>query len=337
MTDSNDIGYKAKLDKAKSFFENPQVQLAAAGVAVLLMGYMTYHLHSETKAMETAQVANAEHVNLPMNLTTVQREAPTLFAKADNTQVHTLGRLSLPSVISLDKASSVATGVTNTATSDIAQKQTVLVDNDPNAKFMNDAANQGVITTESTTHDNLEYRIFQGKEFTATLANAVNSDLPGMVTAVTTQPIYGFQGTIELLPKGTKLVGVNNSALSFGSQRIFIAWQRAIRPDGIDIQLGSPGGDALGQAGITGQIDTHFIDRFKDSALMSLLGAGVSTIGNGQNQYQSAVVNSAVNTSGQTLSMTANLRPTITVAQGTIINVMVARDLDFSKSLKSVH
>ena len=42
---------------------------------------------------------------------------------------------------------------------------------------------------------------------------------------------------LELIPKGSKLLGSYSGATTSGQTRVLISWNRLIRPDGIDIQI----------------------------------------------------------------------------------------------------
>lgn len=195
---------------------------------------------------------------------------------------------------------------------------------------------------ESTTHaqqqNDLAFKIFQGQRFTAVLTHAIHSDLPGMVVAEVSQNIYGYQSYIPLLPKGTRLIGNYTNQLKVGDTRLYISWDRAITPNGIDIQLGSLATDRLGQTGLTGDVDTHFWQTFGTSSLLSVMAVGASNLSEEQgelsNQYQQGVTESLMDTSTLLLEDRIARKPTVHIPQGEIIHVMVAQDLDFSQVLQ---
>lgn len=185
----------------------------------------------------------------------------------------------------------------------------------------------------------LSYKIFQGQRFNAVLTHAIHSDLPGMVVAELSQTIYGYQTYIPLLPKGTRLIGQYTNRLNIGDTRLYIAWDRAITPMGIDIQLGSLATDRLGQTGLGGDVDTHFWETFGTSSLLSVMAIGASNLSEEQgefsNQYQQGVTDALMDTSTVVLHDRLWRKPTIHINQGEIIHVMVTQDLDFSKVLKT--
>jgi type IV secretory pathway VirB10-like protein len=116
-----------------------------------------------------------------------------------------------------------------------------------------------------------------------------------------------------------------------GQARVFIIWTRLIRPDGVSIQIGSPGGDALGRGGMTGDVNSHFFARFGGSVLLSLLSiAGSAISGAPSTQISIGSPQSAAGAAASISSQDGQIPPTINVPQGTPINIFVARDLDFS-------
>ena len=170
----------------------------------------------------------------------------------------------------------------------------------------------------------------QGAIIPATLETALNSDLPGFARAVVGRDVRGFDGSKVLVPRGSRLVGQYKSAVSQGQSRVFVIWTRIIRPDGVSIQIGSPGGDPLGRAGLDGVVDRHFFEQFTGSVLLSVINAGVASLANRANTE--IVIGSAQQATAAAASITtpAVIPPTIKVAQGAPISIFVAKDLDFS-------
>ena len=110
----------------------------------------------------------------------------------------------------------------------------------------------------------------------ATLETAVQSDLPGMVRAITTEDVYSFDGRRILIPKGTMLTGDYRAILTRGQTRVFMVWTRALRSDGVSLSLGSYGTDALGRSGVTGEVDEHYAERFGAAIVLSIVGGASS-------------------------------------------------------------
>jgi type IV secretion system protein VirB10 len=176
----------------------------------------------------------------------------------------------------------------------------------------------------------LDTTVLQGATIDALLETAINSDLPGYVRAIVKRDLRGFDGKAVLIPRGSRVIGQYRNAQSQGEARVFIIWSRLIRPDGVSVDLESPGGDALGRGGLTGEVDTHFFARFGDAIMLSVLSAGVGAV-SGTPSTQIAVGSSAaVGAAAGALPRASDIPPTIKVAQGARVTIFVAHDLDFS-------
>lgn len=162
----------------------------------------------------------------------------------------------------------------------------------------------------------------QGAMIAAVLETAINSDLPGFVRAVVSRDVRGFDGQAVLIPRGSRLIGQYRSEVALGQSRALVIWTRLIRPDGVTIQLASPGTDPLGRAGLSGEVDRHTLQRYGPGLLTTILSAAVSDRGSNQ------IVIGTAQAAGQALQPEP-IKPTVTVRQGAAIQVFVARDLDF--------
>lgn len=181
----------------------------------------------------------------------------------------------------------------------------------------------------ATPMGDLGLTIPQGAVIPAVLETAINSDLPGYTRAVVSRDVRSFDGRAVLIPRGSRLIGQYRSATSLGQSRAFVIWSRVLRPDGVSVQIGSPGTDELGRGGLTGEVDRHFFTRFGGSILLSVLNAGIAAIGDGP------TTTIAIGSPGQASAAAGAVQPetippTIKVAQGESIRIFVARDLDFS-------
>ncbi len=171
----------------------------------------------------------------------------------------------------------------------------------------------------------------QGAVIPAVLETAINSDLPGYTRAIVSRDIRSFDGTTVLIPRGSRLVGQYKSGLASGETRAFIIWNRLIRPDGVSVQLASPGTDDLGQAGMSGRVDSHFAKRFGSAILLSVINGLAGSLNNGgSNTIVIGTSSDAQGVVGEALTADAKIPPTIKVPQGANIEVFAARDLDFA-------
>lgn len=126
-------------------------------------------------------------------------------------------------------------------------------------------------------------------------------------------------------------------------------WDRITTPNGIDVNMASPGVDNLGAAGHPGDYNAHWASRISSALLISLIsdafkyagakhGPESTTITNSGNEvvqpYESNTARAMERLANQALERGANRPPTVTINQGTVINVYVAKDVDFSPVLR---
>lgn len=204
---------------------------------------------------------------------------------------------------------------------------------------MDQFANQNTSTTtiDATKIPHPEFTIASGEMVHAVLETAIDSDLPGMVRAVIRDPVYAYLGEKPLIPAGSRLIGQYSSGILMGQRRVMVVWNRVILPNGVAVQINSPGTDDLGQSGQgADSFNTHFIARFGEATLLSVLGAGASFGGvstsdqfNSASSYRMAMSQSFQQSAQQSLQDTLPTQTTLHVYQGAQINVFVAHDLDF--------
>ena len=191
-------------------------------------------------------------------------------------------------------------------------------------------ATPGALATVLSTR---RFLVPKGMFIDCTLETAIDSTLPGMTTCVTASDVFGADGRVVLIERGTKLVGETRSEVRAGQRRVFVLWNEARTPAGVVASLASPGTDSLGRAGLTGEVDTHFWQRFGAAILLSVLDAVTIALVNAQQDGDSTVVLSPSGSQevmAEVIKSTVDIPPTIRVAQGARIQVFVARDVDFS-------
>jgi len=171
----------------------------------------------------------------------------------------------------------------------------------------------------------------KGAFIDCTLETAVDSTLPGMTTCITATDTFSADGSTVLMERGTKLVGETRGEVQQGSARVFVLWSEARTPTGVVIPLDSPGTDELGRSGLSGTVNRHFWQRFGAAILISVINGGVQYAVQSQNKGGAVIYDPGATQEVMTdaLKGTVNIPPTVTVANGSRIQVLVARDLDF--------
>jgi type IV secretion system protein VirB10 len=171
----------------------------------------------------------------------------------------------------------------------------------------------------------------KGAFIDCTLETAIDSTLPGMTTCITATDTFSADGTVVLLERGTKLVGETRGEVEQGQSRIFVLWSEARTPSGVVVPLDSPTTDALGRSGLTGRVERHFWERFGAAILVSVIDGAVEASIESTSRNGGVIVNPSASedVSTEVLKSTVDIPPTIAVDQGTRIEVLVARDVDF--------
>ena len=205
-------------------------------------------------------------------------------------------------------------------------------DLNPNERFSTRAGNKETEVARAQRLPNQDFLVAQGTIIGAVMETALDSDLPGFARAIVTRDVLSFDGSQVLIPAGSRVIGEYNSGVAQGASRIFIVWNRLIRPDGVSVALASPAVDDLGRGGLGGKVNRHFLQRFGGAILLSVLTGGISAVTQSLSRGSTVIVsstNEATSLAGQA-SKGSDIAPTIKTRQGATVRIFVARDLDFS-------
>jgi type IV secretion system protein VirB10 len=192
--------------------------------------------------------------------------------------------------------------------------------------------------------------MLRGTFIRCALETRIITDVNGFTSCVVTEPVYSVNGRSLLLPKGSKVYGQYGSGAIRG-ERVAVVWDRITTPTGIDVTMASPGVDNLGSAGHPGHYNAHWGSRISSALFISLLSdafkyygekEGPVTVttypGSGavfQDPYESNTARTLERLAGQAVDASANRQPTVTINQGTIVNVYVSQDVDFSGVMRN--
>ncbi|WP_273758484.1 type IV secretion system protein VirB10 [Bartonella sp. AU55XJBT] len=207
-------------------------------------------------------------------------------------------------------------------------------------------------TTEETKAKligNRNFIIAMGTSIPCILETALNSDQPGFASCIINRDILSDNGRVVLLDKGTQVIGEYRGGIKQGQSRLFVLWTRAKTPTGVIIPLASPATDTLGRAGFDGNINTHWWERFGSSLLLTVIDGVTTNLTNrmqkksnkaGANNSAGGGFEGANNIGKDTATIALenqiNIPPTLEKFQGELVNIFVARDLDFSSVYKLV-
>jgi type IV secretion system protein VirB10 len=202
--------------------------------------------------------------------------------------------------------------------------------------------------------------VAQGKMLEAVLETAINTDVPGKTRAIVVRDIYAEAGKKVLIPRGSRLIGQYAAKVERGQKRLAIAWQRIIRPDGVDLFLDGEGfgigTDDLGRSGSEGIVDNRYFEVLYNAVMLSTAKVawskaaenvtktgqsltttttaadGSKTVTDSGSATQDAIKD-ANDKIGQAVDDVAGTgmktQPTIYIDQGTRLKVFVNQDLVF--------
>lgn len=172
-----------------------------------------------------------------------------------------------------------------------------------------------------------------GSIISAALITGIRSDIPGQITAQVTQNVYdSLTGRILLIPQGARLIGEYDSEISFGQNRVLLAWNRLILPDGRSVLLDrQPGADGAGFAGLQDGVNYHWWSLAKAALISTVLGVGAE-LGSGSNDALTRALRTGtqdtINQSGQQIvRRQLKVTPTLTIRPGFPVRVIVTKDL----------
>lgn len=101
----------------------------------------------------------------------------------------------------------------------------------------------------------------------------ITSDVEGAFRCKVPEAVFSTSGNVPLLDAGTWISGRVGAGLRRGQRRLFVTFTRLETPDGCLVRIRAPGADALGQAGLDGEIDRKFFERFAPYVAVAFLDA----------------------------------------------------------------
>lgn len=203
---------------------------------------------------------------------------------------------------------------------------------------------------------NADYVMTRGTFIRCSLETKIVSTLPGMTSCIVTEPIYSSNGSHLLIDKGSKVTG-EYRYVDENYDRVGVVWTRVLTTTGLDVRIDSAGTDALGGAGIPGHYDGHWGERIGSAMLVSLFADGIdaaaqryanehdiqgtTTVSGAGNvgvvtysPWESQTATTAKRAATEMMARSANRKATVTVLNGTVINIFASRDVDFSSVMR---
>jgi type IV secretory pathway VirB10-like protein len=184
--------------------------------------------------------------------------------------------------------------------------------------------------------------VHEGTSVRSVLTSDITSELQGRVKARVSSDVYDSRQRYVVIPKGSELLGNYNHEVAIGQERMLIAMNRLILPNGTWVSLaGSTASGMGGQSGVQGDVNNHFWKMFSTSLVLGgtslLLPRSATTVTTvpGSN-------GSSVPTAGSVFAMSLNdvmktildrnktIAPTISLHAGQEFTFVVAQDMALS-------
>lgn len=215
----------------------------------------------------------------------------------------------------------------------------------PRARSVQEVAertrNPSLTTTKQVSAANLgdrRYVITRGHHIPCVLESEILTNLPGSVECIVTENIYGTDGKVLLLEKGTRAVGQYVTGLKTGDVRLAVVWDRVETPTGVVIDLDAHSADTVGASGVPGFVDNHWPERIGAAVLLSFFQDFVNfeTVkstpagtGGATTFTPSSTTGTGKDLASKILDSTINIPPTLIKHRGDLITMEVRHDMWF--------
>ena len=182
-----------------------------------------------------------------------------------------------------------------------------------------------------------EYEVKAGAIIPGVMLTGIKSDLPGQVVGQVRENVYDSQtGQYLLIPQGTKVIGIYDSKIQYGQDRVLLVWTRLIFPNGESLDIENMGAtDGAGYSGLNDRTNNHTGRLITGILLGSVATAGATIAAGNTNSNnvtfgQAAVQGAATNVANAVADITRKnlaVQPTIEIRPGWKFNVFVNKDL----------
>jgi len=185
-------------------------------------------------------------------------------------------------------------------------------------------------------------RLFAGEFLDAVLQNRIVADTaPSPVVAYVNKDHYDRTGQWVVFPTGTRLIGFSQAVDYMGAARLFIRFDRMVRPDGQLVYF--PDGrkaalalDRTGALGVASKVNRHWLLQFGTALVVGVLDGLGAAAQQHTDPYsgQAYVIEDTTDNFEKILNTImqrySNIVPTITVNAGKKMKIFLADDLELA-------
>lgn len=189
--------------------------------------------------------------------------------------------------------------------------------------------------------------LYEGTLIRTVLTRALNSDLPGSITAKVSTDLYdSVTQNILLVPRGSEVICNYDANLLVGQEVILAACTRLRLPNGRSFSLnGTPAGSESGSTGLPADINNHFLKMFGSALVVGAVSylmpsndrnITISTGSNGSRDSGGTIFGTALQQVVQsTIARNVQIPPTGTVDIGTPFTLTLTKDVEMEPYLPS--
>jgi len=229
------------------------------------------------------------------------------------------------------------------AASNVAEAATIEKKKDePEKPFLSDGNDKVQTLKDMTVAKRVDslYWLSPGTVLRAVLLNAVDTRIPGQITARVTDPVYDSRyGKYLVVPVGSRLIGQYSSEIAHGQERVMMAFTSLVTPSGGVVDLASVrASDAIGRVGVAGELHTHFWQRMGVAALFAFESVGMDRLSNSKTTVSTnGSTSTTTNTSeaARIISDAAKqeprlkpITPNITIEEGQQISIITVANIE---------
>jgi type IV secretory pathway VirB10-like protein len=209
------------------------------------------------------------------------------------------------------------------------------------SSYDKDFSAHNIDTTIATYPVNLERVLTADRMIEAILTTEIKSEIASQkVKAQVVRDVYGSHGNKILIPWGTVVLGRYMPLKKDGDTRLNIEWYRMITPNGINIKLLGEVADATGSAGLTGDVDDRFKEKYGSAMLLATISAaGQMVVPVGKDIYQSAANSyseALSNVTAEAIKKSFDLLPKVQIKRGERLYISPLQDIHFKQAKGNV-
>ena len=269
------------------------------------------------------------------------QNTPTKTIKSDFSKAQTTSSNTTLSSLDAETLKAMSTPI---------QSNQLIVEASQTNTTLHESSTEKVSAISTLKNPSTPYIIQPGTFIPAILITGINSDLPGQIIAQVRENVYdSISGHYLLIPQGSKLIGAYDAKIIYGQERVFVAWEHLLLPNGQSMDLHNMAGiDNSGYAGLTDQVNAHYSKLLSSAVLMSVLGASAQLCQSPTQAIPSETNNvltqslaqnagaSLIHTASELTNKNLNIQPTLEIRPGYTFNVSVTKELIFNSAYEEI-